>query len=191
MPQRKIILASASPRRAELLRQTGLPFAIEVSEQAEPTHTHLTPRELALRHALRKASAVAKTFPDAIVIGADTIVVLGGNVFGKPRNLSEAKRMLGRLQGRTHHVVTGVCVLDRKRRKKLLFTETTAVSFRKRSAKQINSYLRRVNPLDKAGAYAIQEHGGELVEKIEGSWSNVVGFPVEKFQKLMRRAGIL
>jgi septum formation protein len=184
--QPRIILASASPRRVQLLREAGLRFAVVPSGEHEPDRPHLTPRELAMRHAFQKARSVAARFPKAIVIGADTIVVLGRRVFNKPRDMADAKRMLRRLQGKTHRVITGVCVLDRRKHRRILFAETTAVTFRKLNAGQIADYLRRIDPLDKAGAYAAQEHGRAIIARVEGLYSNVVGFPVETF---LRRAG--
>jgi septum formation protein len=188
--QREILLASSSPRRIALLRGIGLKFRVEPSGDAERDQPHLSPRELALRHAFAKARAVAERFPEAVVIGADTIVVLGCTVFGKPRNMADARRMLRQLQGRTHRVITGVCVLRRSARKRLLFAETSAVTFRKLTAEQIEQYLRRVRPLDKAGAYAAQHRGREIIARVDGSYSNVVGFPLERFQIERRRAGI-
>lgn len=182
-----LVLASASPRRKELLRAMGVRFRVEPSHVNEPERPHLSPRETVMHHALAKARDVARRFPGAVVIGADTIVVLGRRVFGKPRNAVEAARMLRALQGKTHRVITAVCLVQLRRRKQLLFTDTTAVTFRPLEARQIQSYLRRVHALDKAGAYAIQEHGDKIVAKIQGSYSNVVGFPVEKFEVALRR----
>lgn len=184
---RRIILASASPRRAQLLREIGLKFDVVPSNETEPEQPHLSPRELVMRHAFAKACDVAKRFPDATVIGADTIVVLGRKVYNKPKDLADAKRMLRELQGRTHRVITGVCMLHLRKRRKLLLDETTHVTFRKLTAKQIASYLKRIHPFDKAGAYAAQEHGSEIIAHVEGLYSNVVGFPVETFLKQMKR----
>lgn len=182
-----LILASASPRRRALLRAMGVRFRVEPSHADEPERPHLSPRETAMHHALAKARDVARRFPGAVVIGADTIVVLGRKVFGKPGDTAEAARMLRALQGKTHRVITAVCLIQLARRRKLLFTDTTAVTFCPLDTRQIRSYLRRVHVLDKAGAYAIQEHGAKIVERIQGSHSNVVGFPVEKFEVALRR----
>jgi len=184
--QHLVILASASPRRADLLREIGLKFKIVPSNESEPDLPHLSPREWVLRHAFAKARDVAKRFPDAIVIGADTIVVLGRTIYNKPTDMPDAKRILRELQGRTHRVITGVCMLHLRKHKKLLFDETTRVTFRRLSARQIATYLKRINPLDKAGAYAAQEHGSEIIACTEGLYSNVVGFPVETFLKKMK-----
>lgn len=186
-----VILASASPRRKQLLREIGMKFEVVPSSESEPDQPHLSPGEWAMRQALAKARDVAKRFPNAVVIGADTIVVLGRRVYNKPKDMADAKRMLRELRGRTHRVITGVCVLHLKARKKLLFAETSHVTFRKLNDRQIASYLRRIHPLDKAGAYAAQEQGSAIIEHVEGSFSNVVGFPLERFRTEVRRALIL
>ena len=180
-----LILASASPRRSELLRELGVEFQVVPASVAEAEHEHLTAAELCQINAYRKARVVAKKFPTAVVLGADTLVALGTTVFGKPASLADAQRMLWHLQGRTHEVVTGVCVLHLVRHRCRLFAERTAVTFRPLTAAQIDEYLRRINPLDKAGAYAIQEHGAMIVERIEGSYCNVVGLPLERVQPVL------
>ena len=180
LPQ--LILASASPRRAELLREIGLRFRVVPSEALEIHHEQLTARELCQLNAYRKARAVAKKIPDALVLGADTLVCLGTQLFGKPANLSEAEMMIGQLQGRTHQVVTGVCLVQLRQCRQRIFAETTQVTFRRLEPKQIRYYLGAVHPLDKAGAYAIQEKGDLIVERISGSYSNVVGLPVERLR---------
>src|ERR1041384_4080037 len=164
LPQ--LILASASPRRAELLREIGLRFRVVPSEALEVHHEQLTARELCQLNAYRKARAVAKKIPDALVLGADTLVCLGTKCFGKPGDLSEAQRMIEELQGRTHQVVTGVCLVHLRHYRQRIFAETTQVTFRRLESKQIRYYLGAIQPLDKAGAYAIQEKGDFIVEKI-------------------------
>lgn len=180
LPQ--LILASASPRRAELLRQLQPEFKIVPSDAAEIIDEQLSPLELCQLNAHRKARAVAKNIPDALVLGADTLVFLDCEVMGKPRDLADARRMLGRLQGCTHQVVTGVSLIHLRGRRERLFAVGTDVTFRPLDESQINGYLSRMNPLDKAGAYAIQEHGDMIVSEISGSYSNVVGLPVERLQ---------
>ena len=123
---------------------------------------------------------MAKKFPDALVLGADTLVCLDTALFGKPATLEEAYQMLERLQGRTHQVVTGICLLHLRKHRQAVFAESTAVTFHPLDDAQNRRYLNRVNPLDKAGAYAIQEEGDLIVEKIVGSYTNVVGLPVER-----------
>jgi septum formation protein len=180
LPQ--VILASASPRRAELLRQLGVAFVVVPSDAAEMHDHQLTAREISQLNAYRKARAVAKKYPDALVLGADTLVYDGITLFGKPADLEEAYRMLESLQGRAHEVVTSVCLLNLRHHRQKVFAESTRVIFRPLDEAQIRRYLAKVNPLDKAGAYAIQEEGDLLVEQISGSYTNVVGLPVEKLR---------
>jgi septum formation protein len=177
-----LILASASPRRAELLRQLKLDFEIVPSDATEISDQQLSPRELCQLNAHRKARAIAKKIPDALVLGADTLVFLEREIFGKPRNLDEAKQMLEKFQGRTHQVVTGVSLIHLRAHRERIFAVSTDVTFRPLNEKQISDYLSKMNPLDKAGAYAIQEQGDKIVAEISGSYSNVVGLPVERLQ---------
>jgi septum formation protein len=174
------ILASTSPRRAELLRQLNLNFQIISGDAAEMACEHLSPWELCQLNAHRKARFVAKKHPDALVLGADTLVFLNNETMGKPADIAEARRMLTRLQGRTHQVVTGISLIHLRAHRERTFAVSTDVTFRLLTASQIDDYLARVNPLDKAGAYAIQEHGEMIVTEISGSYSNVVGLPVER-----------
>jgi len=183
MPLPPLILASASPRRAELLRQAGVEFQIVTKSIAEAHPEHLAPSEISQLNAYHKARAVAKGHPDAVVLGADTIVSLGAKVFGKPADLAEACRTLSALQGRTHEVITGVCLIHLRAHRQRLFAVRTAVSFRRLHAGQIRRYLGKINALDKAGAYAIQEEGDEIVKGISGSYSNVVGLPLERVKE--------
>jgi nucleoside triphosphate pyrophosphatase len=177
-----LILASASPRRAELLRQLELAFKVVPSEAMEVFDEQLSPLELCQLNAHHKARAVAKKIPDALVLGADTLVFLERETFGKPRDLDEAKQMLAKLQGRTHQVVTGVSLIHLRTYRERLFAISTDVKFLPLTAEQISDYLSKINPLDKAGAYAIQEHGEMIVSEISGSYSNVVGLPVEQLR---------
>jgi septum formation protein len=181
-----LILASASPRRAELLRQLKLNFKIIPSDAVEIFGEQLSPHELCQLNAHRKARAVAKKIPDALVLGADTLVFLDREIFGKPRNLDEAEQMLTQLQGRTHQVVTGVSLIHLRAHRERIFPVSTDVAFRPLTAGQIGDYLSKMNPLDKAGAYAIQEHGDKIVAEISGSYSNVVGLPVERLRKELK-----
>lgn len=178
-----VILASASPRRAELLRQLQPEFQIVPSDAEEMFEEHLSPQELCQLNAHRKARAVAKKIPDALVLGADTLVFLGSEILGKPASLAEAERMLASLQGKTHQVVTGVSLIHLRGYRERLFAVSTDVTFHPLTAEQIKDYIARVNPLDKAGAYAIQEHGDKIVSEISGSFSNVVGLPVERVEE--------
>ena len=175
-----LILASASPRRADLLRQLQPEIQIVPSDAEEIFDGQLSPLELCQLNAHRKARAAAKKIPDALVLGADTLVFLDSEIMGKPRDLADARRMLARLQGRTHQVVTGVSLIHLRGHRERLFAVSTDVTFHPLTAGQIDGYVAKVNPLDKAGAYAIQEHGDMIVSEISGSFSNVVGLPVER-----------
>jgi septum formation protein len=182
-----IILASGSPRRRELLQLLGKPFEVVASNAPETASEHMTPFEACQLNAYRKARVVAKKFPDALVIGADTEVALGHRLFGKPATLKEAVAMLLKLQGKVHSVVTGVCLLHLRKHRQFCFAELTNVRFRRLSRAQRWEYLKSINPLDKAGGYAIQENGHLLVESIEGSFSNVVGLPMERLEAELKR----
>lgn len=159
------------------------------SDATEIHHEQLTGRELSQINAYRKARLVAKRFPDELVLGADTVVALGSTLFGKPATLEAAYEMLEQLQGRTHLVVTGICLLHLRSHQQRIFSETTSVKFYSLDAVKIRRYLTRVNPLDKAGAYAIQEKGEAIVERISGSYSNVVGLPMERLRSELRAWG--
>ena len=140
----------------------------------------LSPRELVMANAELKAFAVASTLRGELVLGADTVVVLDGEVLGKPRDLFHAKEMLARLAGRTHEVLTGVCLLRGGTVARCSFVESTRVAFRPLDEERIVSYLTEIDPLDKAGSYAAQEDRGRLIEQIEGSLENVIGLPVAR-----------
>jgi septum formation protein len=187
----QIILASASPRREHLLREMGLRFTVVRPSDVEELLGGAAPDVVAMQNAQRKARAVAGRHPDSVVIGADTIVVLDGKLFGKPRDLENAAQMLGQLAGQRHEVITGVCLLHRALDMELTFAETTRVWMRALTHTQIVEYLGKINPLDKAGAYAIQEHGAGIVERIEGSYHNVMGLPTERLAATLERMGMV
>ena len=178
-----LILASASPRRAALLKLLPVKFQVLPADAPEVAHEHLSPLEICQLNAHRKARAVAKKIPDALVVGADTLVFLDNEILGKPRNLAEAHRMLARLQGRHHQVVTGVCLIHLRRHRERIFAASTDVLFHPLTAPQIRDYLAHIQPLDKAGAYAIQDRGEFIISEISGSYSNVVGLPVEQLRE--------
>ena len=178
-----VILASASPRRAELLREIVPEFQVIPGQTDEFQPEQFSPVESSMLNAWRKARVIAKRFPDALVIGADTEVCLGLRVFGKPTDRADAERMLSELAGRTHLVITGVCLLHLRRHQQRVFAVITRVTFLPLDTPEIADYLDTINPLDKAGAYAIQQNGDTIVEKIEGSFSNVVGLPVERLRE--------
>lgn len=177
-----LILASASPRRAELLKLLPVPFRVLPSDAPEVAPEHLSPQEVCQLNAHRKARAVAKKNPDALVLAADTLVFLDHEILGKPHNFKDAEKMLAQLQGRTHQVVTGVCLLHLRRHRERIFAVSSDVLFHPLNQKQIRDYLKKIQPLDKAGAYAIQDAGEFIVSEISGSFSNVVGLPVEKLR---------
>ena len=174
-----LILASASPRRADLLRQLGVEFRVVASDIPEVHHQQLTAVEVCQINAYRKARSVAKKLPHRLVLAADTLVYLETKLFGKPATLEEAYGMLEELQGRTHQVVTSICLMHLRERRYKICSESTAVTFRPLAAPTIRRYLNKVNPLDKAGAYAIQEEADLIVQDVAGSYSNVVGLPIE------------
>jgi septum formation protein len=177
-----IILASASPRRSELLQQLHAEFRVVPSDATELRHDQFTARELAQMNAYRKARKVATRYPEALVLGADTLVYIGQQLLGKPLNLPHARQMLQQLQGQVHQVVTGVCLLQLCVPRHRVFAVSTDVHFKPLSGAQIDAYLASINPLDKAGAYAIQEGGDLLVQEVIGSYSSVVGLPLEELE---------
>ena len=185
-----MILASASPRRRMLLRAMGVPFRVRVARVEELDDVRMSPPRLVKANARLKAESVASTAGRDIVIGADTIVVLGSARFGKPRDVRHARLMLRRLSGRTHHVYTGVCILDRRRGRRYLDVARTSVTMRRLSARQIERYLRGWAPWDKAGAYAVQDVHGMLIDRVRGSLSNVVGLPLELVARRLRQCGV-
>jgi septum formation protein len=184
------VLASGSPRRRQLLEKAGYEFEIVSPPVEEVAHAWFTIRELTICNARRKALRVAQAIPDAVVLAADTLVTLDGDVLGKPVDLDDALKILRRLSGRTHEVWTAVCIRHAAPGKSHSFQEVSRVHFRKLSDRAIREYLAKVNPLDKAGAYAAQGHGTEIIERIEGSYSNVVGLPMEKTARALRVFGI-
>ena len=185
-----LILASASPRRADLLRQCGVPFQIAPTGVREVEEKHLSAGETARINAWRKARAAASNHPDAVVLGVDTVVALGAALFGKPATRGEAEQMLLTLQGKTHRVLTGVCLLHLQARRKRIFLEETAVTFRPLTRRQIRRYHAQVDPLDKAGAYGVQEKGEMLVEAIAGSFTNVIGLPLARLASELPAFGV-
>ncbi len=176
---KRVILASGSPRRRELLAAAGLEFEVIPSPAEELHDASYGMAELCEENARLKAVAVAENFPDAVVIGADTLVFLEGEPLGKPKDMEEARGMLKRLAGKRHQVCTGVCVAGPGNLVRC-FHEVTDVYFRELDDATISEYLEKTQPLDKAGAYGIQDQGEMIVEKIEGAFDNVMGLPVNK-----------
>ncbi len=187
MPE--LILASASPRRSDLMREAGYRFAIvaaEVEEEADEAPVSLP--ALTESNAALKANWVASRHPGATVIGADTLVYLDGRALGKPRDRAEAEAMLTRLNGRTHQVCTGVCLASSEPAGEHRFHVITEVTFRTLTPAEITTYLGLINPLDKAGSYAAQEHGEKIIERVGGSWTNVVGLPMDELGAALERS---
>ncbi len=181
-----LILASASPRRAELLRNAGITFIVVPADVREEPLPHETPLGYAQRLARDKAWAIFASHPDDAVLGADTVVVVDEHLLEKPTDAEDAVRMLRLLSGRTHQVITGVCVLARGFERSE--AEVTQVSFSELSSDEIAAYVETGEPMDKAGAYAIQGIASRWTERIEGCYFNVVGLPLPRVYRLLRAA---
>ena len=186
---KQLILASTSPRRKELLKQLGVNFSAAKNDFAEPTHKNSSPQKHVIENALGKAFSVAAHFKNAIIIGADTEVVFNRKVLGKPKDMAEAFSFMRMLQGNTHAVYTGLALIDTRKNKALTDYVKTMVTMRSLNEQEQNAYLALINPLDKAGAYAIQGPGSIVVEKIDGCYYNVVGFPIAKLEDMMLSLG--
>jgi len=185
-----LILASASPRRRELLELIGLPFSIIPADVTEHEAPDADPREMVRHNAALKADWVSALHPAATVIGADTTVFVGQTVMNKPRDLADARAMLRMLSGRTHTVFTGIAIRRRQDGLKLDQGVASDVTFRLLDDQTIDLYLSRVHTLDKAGGYAIQEHSELIVEGYRGSLTNIVGLPLEEMKQLLTQAGL-
>lgn len=175
--ERPLVLASASPRRRDLLREYRYTFEVVPADVEEINLG--TPHETVLGNAQRKALAIARLRPDALVLGVDTEVWFGSRVFGKPSDMEDALRMLRELNGQTHEVYSGVCLTWNGGERDHGFVEITKVRFHLRTEAELRAYLARISPLDKAGAYAAQDDQGELIAHVEGCFSNVIGLPME------------
>lgn len=185
-----LFLASGSPRRSELLARAGIVFRVVPADVTERADRDLTLGELTAWNAVRKGLAVARSHPEAVVLAADTLVALDHEVIGKPRDLAEAEKTLRRLSGRVHQVCSSVFLAHLARGRRTLLQEVTHVRFRQLNRAGIRDYLAMVDPLDKAGAYAAQGEGGRIIESIEGSYTNVVGLPMEQTLTALARFGI-
>jgi len=182
---KQLILASQSPRRKQLLKQLGVKFAVAENTFVETKHKNGSPQEHVIENALGKALSVAARYKNALIIGADTVVVYKRKVLGKPKDNSEAVSFLRMLQGNTHAVYTGLALSDTRKNKALTDYVKTLVTMRTLTEQELKAYLALINPLDKAGAYAIQGPGSIVVEKIDGCFYNVVGFPIAKLEDMM------
>lgn len=181
----KIVLASSSPRRLDILKQHKLDIEVIPSNIIEMQRENEKAEQVAMSLAFQKALSISTDRPDKVVLGADTIVVLGNTILGKPDDKKDAFKILNSLNNRTHRVITGISII--KGNKKIIDYESTLVKFKKISKDQITKYINTGEPMDKAGAYGIQGHGKILVEKIDGSYSNVVGLPIAKTKFLLTR----
>ena len=187
----RLILASASPRRRELLARFELPFTVEVAEVTEHEDPATDPRVMVRHNAAIKADWVAARHPAAWVLAADTTVFLDGHALNKPRDESEARAMLRRLSGRTHTVFTGLALRRHATNYRAEAGEASDVTFRLLTEEVISSYLALVHTLDKAGGYGIQEHGEMLVASHSGSISNIIGLPLDATKQILTNAGLL
>ncbi|WP_045877988.1 Maf family protein [Pseudofrankia sp. DC12] len=190
MPATRIVLASGSPRRRELLAAMGIPFEVLTSDVDETVAAYDGPADFALQLARRKAHAVAGRVADALVIGGDTVVELDGTIFGKPADEAAALATLGRLSGRAHHVVTGLAVLDTATGLLRQEAATSTVRMRVLADDEIRAYVASGEPFDKAGAYTVQGLGGRLVAAVDGDLDNVIGLPTRTLRRLLAGFGV-
>jgi septum formation protein len=187
---KRFILASGSPQRIRLLQEARYDFIAQPASIADLAVDFLTPGELTLLYACRKTFAVARAEPNAVVLGADTLVALGTTMFGKPADLDEARRMLAQLSGKTHEVLTGLAISNFSERRTISAVVESEVRFRELNADFIDRYLSRIDPLRKAGAYAAQIDPETVIDRIDGSFTNVVGLPMETVSQLLAEFGI-
>ncbi len=186
--KKKLILASRSPRRSELLQSLGVDFEVSPSQVAEITDPDQSPQQNATKIARDKALGVARRYPGSFVLGADTIVVLNQEIIGQPSDEEDACHILSKLAGKQHQVITGVALITPET-KEYSTAVVSTVHIKSVSENKIRSYVATGEPLDKAGAYAIQGKGSFLVESWNGSWSNIVGLPLEALTGLFQQAG--
>ncbi len=188
---REIILASSSPRRKALLKQIGLTFKVDVSNYDEDMENiTLSPIELTERYSSEKAKMVAKKYKNAIIIAADTVVYFKNKIYGKPHTKKNAIKMLKEFSGDWHEIITGFTIIDTKTKKTMTSHVSSKVLFKKLSSEEIEAYVKTGEPLDKAGAYGIQEKGLVLVEEVNGDYSNVVGLPIPAVLKTLSKFGV-
>jgi septum formation protein len=185
-----IILASASPRRKELLEKIGLKFEVDASGCDEEINAGLDPQEIVRQLSIKKAKSVAARHKNAIVIAADTIGVMGDKILGKPHTENEACKMLQVISGKSHLVITGFSILDTATNKIVTGIANTRVYIKKLTGQEIDAYVKTGESLDKAGAYAIQGMGAVIVEKIEGDYYNVMGLPLNALTEALKEFGI-
>lgn len=184
----KVVLASASPRRRELLTLAGIPHTVSPADIDESVHPGEAPHAHVERLAREKAAVIAARFPDALIVAADTVVVLDGDIIGKPASVADAERTLARLQGRTHTVVTGMALVLNGRT--VSGVEDVAVTFGSLTATDISEYVATGEPMDKAGSYAIQGYGATIVRQIDGDYFAVMGLSLVRLVDLMKQLGV-
>ena len=190
MQKRKIVLASRSPRRKRLMEQIGLEFEIRESQYEEDMGAKKNPYALAKFLALKKAEDVAKHYQDAVIIAADTFVILKDKFIGKPKSIAEAKKMLKLFSGQKHKMVTGYAIIDTKKNKLVSDYTFCELKFKKLDNKEIDKYVKIGQPLDKAGAYAIQDLGGIFVENVSGNYFAIVGLPINRIYLELKKMGV-
>jgi len=186
----RLILASASPRRRELLKELRVPFQVIPPEVTEKNHPHGDPEELVLHNAELKAQAIAEHYTTAPILAADTTVAFNGKIFNKPQNLDEARSMLTELSGKTHQVFTGICLIQKSRNIHITYCERTDVTLKELTPEIIDNYFTKINPLDKAGAYAIQESPEYIIHGYKGHLTNVIGLPTEYLHSLFKKLNL-
>lgn len=187
---KKIILASSSPRRKELLKKLGIPFEVVASQFEELMDSTIDSHSLAKKLSFGKAQAVASYYKNSIIIAADTFIVCNGELMGKAHTEAEARKMLNKLSGRQHLVITGFAVIDTQTNRTISYSEQSTVYIKKLNKKDIDDYIKSGEPFEKAGAYAIQGLGAKIIEKYEGDYFNIVGLPINSLSKTLAEFGI-
>jgi len=187
---KQIILASTSPRRREILEKTRIKFKVVASDYEEDMNLKLNPKELAKELSCGKARAVIKKYKNAIIIGADTFVVLNNKLLGKPHTTEEAKKMLRKVSGKTLSIISGLTVIDSSNGKKISKATETKVYIKKLTTSEIDDYVASKEPLDKAGAFAIQDLGSTFIKRIEGDYLNAIGLSLYELAKVLNKFNV-
>ena len=186
----RLILASSSPRRFDLLKEAGFDFEVIKPDVEENEDGSIPIRKLTEMNARLKAEAVASRHPDAVIVAADTLVLLGDRVLTKPVDRAEARQMLESLNGSSHQVFTAVALVNCGQGRERCFDVVTDVHFKQLNGDEMTAYHEKINPMDKAGAYAAQEHGADIIERIEGSMTNVIGLPLDEVTSALTEFGV-
>ncbi|NRB74558.1 MAG: septum formation protein Maf [Verrucomicrobiales bacterium] len=190
MAASRLILASGSPRRFDLLKKAGFDFEVIKPDVEENEDGSIPIRTLTEMNARLKAEAVASQHPDAVIVAADTLVLLGDRVLTKPVDRAEARQMLESLNGNSHQVFTAVAIVNYRQGRERCFDVVTDVHFKQLAGDEMTAYHEKINPMDKAGAYAAQEHGADIIERIEGSMTNVIGLPMDEVSCALAEFGV-